>query len=190
VTLLVSGAGSAAFGQASQSAASAPNLAAGTAAASRSDLEAQREQIWDSPRMLRARAWVKEYLDRSTKYTPEEARQYMTELENLTPIQMKLWLLKFDEEQEALDRQQEAFNVARQAALERARRIAERRRDAYGRVVQGAQLESQRAMRSLRAQDQAAQERQMQMRDMRAEAATESLYDTPYPYSYLYGPWY
>ena len=159
------------------------------------DPDAQRAEIWNSPRMLRARAWVQEYLERSTKYSPQESQEYMRELERLTPIQMRLWLLKFDDEQEELDRRQQAFDASRQAAIARARGINESTRDAYGRVVQGAQLEAQRATQSQIIEERAANRRQRQKRDNRAEAATQSLYDTPYPsygnpYYYLYGPVY
>src|SRR5688500_4065157 len=58
------------------------------------DANAQREQIWNSPNMLRARAWLQEYCSKSARVTPEEAKQQMAELENMTPAQMKLWLLK------------------------------------------------------------------------------------------------
>ena len=70
--------------------------------------------------MLRARAWVQEYLARSAKYTPEEKQQYMTELQNLTPAQMKLWLLKFDQEEESRQQQYAFWEQAHNAAMSRA----------------------------------------------------------------------
>ena len=78
---------------------------------------ADREQIWNSPSMLRARAWVQEYLARSAKYTPEEKQQYMNELQNLTPAQMKLWLLKFDQEEESRQQQYSFWEQAHNAAM-------------------------------------------------------------------------
>ena len=68
--------------------------------------------------MLHARAWVQEYCARSAKITPAEAKQYMTELENLSPVQMKLWLLKFEHEHEQILQRQAEFNQARQAAVQ------------------------------------------------------------------------
>jgi hypothetical protein len=59
-------------------------------------LEAERERIWNSPDMLRARAWLQDYCSKSAKITPEQGRKYMQELANLTPSQMELWLLKHD----------------------------------------------------------------------------------------------
>src|SRR6516164_4425244 len=90
------------------SAASAPSQSATQPPANPQSVDAEREQIWNSPSMLRARAWLQEYCDRSAKITPAEKQQYMTELANLTPMQMKLWLLKFDEQEEAR-RQQQAY---------------------------------------------------------------------------------
>jgi hypothetical protein len=103
--------------------AAAPAATVPTAAApaqSSADVSAQREQIWNSASMLRARAWVQEYLARSAKYTPEEKQQYMTELQNLTPAQMKLWLLKFDQEEEARQQQYAFWEQAHNAAMSRA----------------------------------------------------------------------
>jgi hypothetical protein len=59
-------------------------------------MEAERERIWNSPDMLRARAWLQDYCSKSAKVTPEQGRKYMQELANLTPSQMELWLLKHD----------------------------------------------------------------------------------------------
>jgi hypothetical protein len=64
------------------------------------DLEAERERIWNSPDMLRARAWLHDYCSKSAKVTPEQGRKYMQELANLTPSQMELWLLKHDHEEQ------------------------------------------------------------------------------------------
>ena len=53
-------------------------------------MDAEREQIWNSPDMLRARAWLKDYCSKSAKVTPELAKEYETELANMTPKQMKI----------------------------------------------------------------------------------------------------
>jgi hypothetical protein len=101
----------------------APATTSPTAAAtaqSAAATNAEREQIWNSPNMLRARAWLQEYCARSAKYTPEEKQQYMTELQNLSPMQMKLWLLKFDQEEESRQQQYSFWEQAHNAALSRA----------------------------------------------------------------------
>jgi hypothetical protein len=90
-------------------------------------------KIWNSPTMLRARAWVQEYCQRSAKITPEEANQYMAEMEHMTPTQMKLWLLKFDEEEENIRQQQADFNGGGVLfALDGGRTIGNRGFSVYG----------------------------------------------------------
>ena len=148
--------------------------------------DAERDKIWNSPRMLRARAWVQEYCQRSAKISPEEASQYLAELERLTPIQMKLWLLKFDEEQEQIDRQQAAFDQAREASVAHARSINEATEQAYSRISQG-DLEAVIAQRELVAKEQAARQMYAQRADNSAAAATSSLQPD---YRALYPPFY
>jgi hypothetical protein len=79
----------------SQSAAPAPTTkpAAATAPApyhpgANAAMDAERAKIWESPQMLRARAWVKDYCAHSAKITPAEAKEYEAELANLSPKQM------------------------------------------------------------------------------------------------------
>jgi hypothetical protein len=95
-------------------------------------IDAEREPIWNSPNMLRARAWLREYFDRSAKISPAERREYMNRLQNLTPSQMKLWLLKFDREEEVRRQQYALFDQARAAAIARARLMEEAARQSYG----------------------------------------------------------
>ena len=83
-------------------------------------MDAERAQIWNSPNMLRARAWLQDYCRVSAKVTPEDAKKYMSELENMTPAQMKLWLLKFDQEEEAKQQQYAMWHQAHSQALSRA----------------------------------------------------------------------
>src|SRR4029079_4631961 len=82
------------------------------------EMEAERAKIWNSPAMLRARAWAQDYCSHSAKITPQEAKDYMVELQRMTPKQMKLWLLKFDEQEEMMQQQQAAFELSRQASLQ------------------------------------------------------------------------
>lgn len=114
----------------SQTASTAGRAPAGDAAAE----AAEREKIWNSPTMLRARAWVQEYCQRSAKITPEEAKQYMTELEHLSPVQMKLWLLKFDHEEAAIRQQQADFEKMRRAGIAQATSINSSVQQSFGAI--------------------------------------------------------
>lgn len=94
--------------------------ASGSPSNSQASMDAERAQIWNSPNMLRARAWLQDYCSTSAKVTPQDAQKYQTELENMTPVQMKLWLMKFDEEEDAKQQQQALWKHAHSAALSQA----------------------------------------------------------------------
>lgn len=98
------------------------------------EMEAERVKIWNSPMMLRARAWAQEYCHASARVTPEEAKDYMNELQRMTPTQMKLWLLKFEHEQEMMARQQAMFEQSRRAGVQQALGIDRGIQQAYGRI--------------------------------------------------------
>jgi hypothetical protein len=84
-------------------------------------MSAEQEAIWNSPNMLRARAWLQEYCETSKKVTPEEAQQYTDELEHMSPVQMKLWLLKFDEEEDQKKQQRAFYQQAQTVMLKQAK---------------------------------------------------------------------
>lgn len=100
-----------------------PNASATTAA--------EREQIWNSSNMLRARAWLRDYCSKSAKITPAMARKYETDLANMTPAQMKLWLLKFDEEEEQRQQRYATWQHAQSAALSQAMAADRATRQSY-----------------------------------------------------------
>ena len=100
-------------------------------------MDAQREQIWNSPDMLRARAWLQDYCSKSAKVTPEEAKTYMTELQNLTPTQMKLWLLKFDEQEEARQQKYAFWQQSHAAGVSRAVQANQNTQKAFSSITQG-----------------------------------------------------
>jgi hypothetical protein len=131
-------------------------------------IDAQREQIWNSPNMLRARAWLQEYCERSAKITPAEKQQYMTELQNLSPIQMKLWLLKFDEQEEARQQQQAFFEQARSGALSRAKSADAATQQAYGAINRGETAAANNAEQQLNTQsaDQESAEQTKQLENV------------------------
>lgn len=85
---------------------SAPAMTGPSAAAPQMD--AEKEAIWNSPDMLRARAWLQEYCNTSAKCKPGDAEKFSNELQNMSATQMKLWLMKFEEEENE-KQQQTAF---------------------------------------------------------------------------------
>lgn len=134
-------------------------------------VDEQREQIWNSPNMLRARAWLQDYCSKSAKVTPEEAKTYMTELQNLTPTQMKLWLLKFDEQEEAQQQQTAFWQQAHAANISRAMKANQNTQKAYSSITQG---ETQAAMGEQ-------QELNEQQQFQQNEAMNNSLNEQPAP---------
>ena len=144
------------------------------------DVEAEREEIWDSPEMLRARAWLREYTARSAQITPAQAKEYMAELERMTPMQMKLWLLKFQEQREMTVQQQAAVERGRQTAVGNAMRVNQQTEQAEANIDQGSTLAAETARESLAAQWQAAQARSQQLASDRDAAATEAMRSDPY----------
>src|SRR5688500_5954617 len=80
--------------------------------ASQAEMTAEREQIWNSPNMLRARAWLADYCKSSAKVTPEMAKHYQDELAKMNPAQLKLWLLRFDHAEEQLQQRQALWQQA------------------------------------------------------------------------------
>jgi hypothetical protein len=104
---------------------------------SSAQMDAEREQIWNSPNMLRARAWMQDYFSKSVKVSPEQAKEYLKELQNLTPAQMRLWLLKFDHEEEQRQQQQQLWQQAHATALSRAMAVNEATQQAYSAINRG-----------------------------------------------------
>jgi hypothetical protein len=97
-------------------------------------MDAERAAIWNSPNMLRARAWLQEYCATSKKVTPDEAQQYMNELEHMTPIQMKLWLMKFDDEEDQKKQQRAFYQQAEATAMKQAQAADLATRRSYGAI--------------------------------------------------------
>jgi hypothetical protein len=154
-------------------------------------MDAERAQIWNSPTMLRARAWVQEYCQRSARISPAEAQQYMTELSNLTPRQMKLWLLKFEAEEEMIRGQQAAFSRSRQAGVETAMGFNRQEQREFAQVNRDQTAAAQGAERSLSAEEGLAAERSLQNAQSRDDfdqaLETQPMYVGGYP-PYGYAP--
>lgn len=136
------------------------------------EMDAERAKIWNSPAMLRGRAWLHDYCARSAKVTPEQAQEYLTELQNMTPSQMKLWLLKFQEQEEMIQQQQAAFNVHRQVGVQQAMGVEKATQQSYANINQDETEKAQTAEQSLDEQQQFAQQRGLQKSADRDYAAT------------------
>lgn len=81
--------------------------------------EAEREKIWNSPEMLEARAHLELTFERSAQITKEQADQYLANLRAMSPDQMRIWLIQY-QEQRAETRRQEAESASlRRAELRR-----------------------------------------------------------------------
>jgi hypothetical protein len=149
------------------------------APASEAEMKAEREKIWNSPAMLRARAWLQDYCSKSAKVTPEMAKRYQQELENMTPSQMEVWLLKFNEEEEQRQQQHAYWQQANEARLKQAMAFRQQTQQAYENINK-AQTES-----ALNAQQQINEQRENAQ--INAQNRMEEM--TPAPY-YLRGPGY
>ena len=99
-------------------------------------VQAEREEIWNSPDMLRARAWLKDYCSKSAKVTPEMAKQYENELANMSPNQMRLYLMKFDEQEQMRQQQYAMFQQANSAGLKEAVAVHRQTQQGYAAMNQ------------------------------------------------------
>jgi cell wall assembly regulator SMI1 len=99
-------------------------------------VQAEREEIWNSPDMLRARAWLKDYCSKSAKVTPEMAKQYETELQNMTPNQMRIYLMKFDEQEQVRQQQYAMFQQQNSMGLQAAAAMHKQTQQGYAAINQ------------------------------------------------------
>jgi hypothetical protein len=172
--------------------ATAPNAIAPAGAAvpaSAATVDAEKEEIWNSPDMLRARAWLKDYCSKSVKVTPEMAKQYESELANMTPNQMRIWLMKFDEEEQQRQQQNTFFQQQNEYMMQRAMAAHRQTQQAYSALSQAQSAAAQNAQQQFTEQREQAQQNQ----------ENKQLNQTPYyggPYGGAfngpyggYGPW-
>lgn len=139
------------------------------------DVNAERAKIWDSPQMLRARAWLKDHDAHSAKVTPEEAKEHEAELANLSPKQMKLWLLKFQHEEEINQQQRAMFNSQRQAEVQQAMAVHQQMKQAYANINVDANQAATNAQNSISQQQEFAQQDGLQKSADRDAAVTNML---------------
>jgi hypothetical protein len=131
-----------------------------TPATSQAEIQAEREEIWNSPDMLRARAWLKDYCSKSAKVTPAMAKQYEAELANMSPNQMRIWLMKFDEQEQYRQQQYEVFQQQNTAGLQQAMAVHKQTQQAYSALNQAATASAQNAQQQINTQRAAAQSEQ------------------------------
>lgn len=81
------------------------------------DIEAQRNEIWNSREMLEARAYLDTYFKRSARISDAQAKKYMEDLRSKSPEQMQIWLIKFHEERSTVRRRNESARQGRQLAI-------------------------------------------------------------------------
>lgn len=124
------------------------------------ELAAEREALWDSPDMLRARAWLKDFCSKSAKVTPEMAQAYQKELQNMSTTQLKLWLLKFDEEEQNRQAQYQMFQQANAAGLQQAMAAHKQTQQAYAALNQAESQSAQNAQGEINEQRANAQQSQ------------------------------
>lgn len=133
--------------------------------------DAERDALWNSAAMLRARAWVQEYCERSAKISDAEGKKYMQELASLTPSQMKLWLLKFEEEHQQLMQRQATWQKVHSAANAHALAADRAAQASMADINREQSAAADQADQRLERQQQNAEERSA---DKQTEAALES----------------
>lgn len=137
--------------------------AAATAAPKKMDPAAAK--VWNSPQMIQARKWLNDYIRVSAKITPEEGAEYKRELEGLSATQMKLWLLKFEHEQQMQQQQQHAWQQAHQASLQHAMAYQQAAKQALSSVSQGETAAAMEGEKQLQVEQQRAAEMQQSKLD-------------------------
>jgi len=148
------------------------------------DASSDKAQIWNSPEMLRARAWLQEYCQASAKITPEQGKAYMQELEQMSASQMKLWLLKFEHEEQQRNQQQQAWQQMHQASLNQALAMQAQQRQALEDVNRGETAAAEQAQGQLEEREREASARASEKLD---ELNSPPVYGAGYPYWGPYG---
>ena len=93
----------------------------GTSQGSSGSLDAEREKIWNSPEMLDARAYLQTYFERSAKISDAEAKKYMEELKQKDPDQMRIWLIRFQDQRASVRTSNQSAARARQMKVTQSR---------------------------------------------------------------------
>ena len=109
-------------------------VAAAAPAEKQTPMSAEQAAVWNSPNMLRARAWLQEYCATSKNCKPGDADKYMAELENMSATQMKLWLMKFDEEEDQKKQQRDFYQQAQATVMKQAKATDRATQKSYGEI--------------------------------------------------------
>jgi hypothetical protein len=146
------------------------------------DMAAERERIWNSPNMLRARAWLQDYCSKSARITPEMAKRYQEELANMTPAQMELWLMKFEEEEQKKQQQYAFFQQANSAGMQRASAVNQAAQQSLNEFTQ------QQNQAALGAEQRIQEQREFSQSEVQNNMP-QPMGPAPYmnPYNWLYG---
>jgi hypothetical protein len=156
--------------------------AAGQDASVPQGMDPAAAKIWTSPQMLEARQWLADYCSHSAKVTPQEAKQYESELEGMSATQMKLWLLKFEEHEEIQQQQYQAWQKAHQAALGQALAMQHAIRQSYSNInrdeTEAAETEQGKLNQQQQEEFQMAQDK---MQELNAPGLEAPDFAGPYP---------
>lgn len=91
--------------------ATSPGLSTQTA------IDARRDEIWNSPEMVEARAHLALTFKRSAKITDEQADKYMANLKAMSPDDMQVWLLQYQEQRAQVQGEEARAAGARRDAV-------------------------------------------------------------------------
>jgi len=108
--------------------------------------DAERLEIWNSPEMLEARAYVAEFSRRSARTSLAEGEQFLARLSQLSSEEMRSWLKRYQALRTNISREREVDEWAReltwQRAIERqeaARRASENVKNLRGQAAAASQ---------------------------------------------------
>jgi hypothetical protein len=146
--------------KATTAAPATPATAPVSAPASQAPMTAEQAAIWNSPNMLRARAWLQEYCATSKNVKPGEAQQYMNELEHMSPTQMKLWLMKFDEEEDQKKQQRDFYKQAQSTMMKQAKATDKATQKSYSEIESEETASANQAQSQIEEQEQNEQQNQ------------------------------
>jgi hypothetical protein len=88
----------------------------GLSSAAQSD--AERDEVWNSPEMLEARAELELTFKRSAKITDEQAAKYIADLKAKSPDDMRVWLLQYQEQRSQSQRHQAQASAMRRSSIQ------------------------------------------------------------------------
>lgn len=152
------------------------------------DLDEERKAIWNSPEMVEALQYIRQYSLRSRAFTPEQAQRYVSELRQLSPGSMAKWLEKFRAMQERRLKAEEVARAARQTAVEESVRRLQMAQDSYAAAGEGAGETALNARNELARQQQFRDAATAARRANRNAFVSDALTN---PYDWIINPdWY